>query len=114
MKRTLIPGFPALASPGAAHWGVGRAVGGGGEARGGRSLLGDLHGMCMSAGVFFDTVGGQYQQALGMHEFGLVCALALEGHESLFVAKTRENMAIIYDQQCHYDQASMVATATRS
>ncbi len=57
------PGFPALASPGAAHRGVGWAAGGGGEARGGRSLLGDVQGMCMSAGTFFQTVGGQHQQA---------------------------------------------------
>jgi hypothetical protein len=54
-------------------------VGGGGEARGGRSLLGDVHGMCMSAGTFFQTVGGQYSQTLGMHEIALVCVLALEG-----------------------------------
>ena len=101
----LIPGLPALASPGAAHRGVGRAVGGGGEARGGRSLLGDVHGMCMSAGTFFQTVGGQYSQALGMHEIALVCVLALEGHDSLDVAMTRDNMAIIYDQQGHCDQA---------
>ena len=33
--------FPALASPGAAHW-VSVGPGGGGEARGGRSLLGDV------------------------------------------------------------------------
>ncbi len=33
-------------------------MGGGGEARGERSLLGDVHGMCMSAGTFFQTVGG--------------------------------------------------------
>ena len=71
-------------SPGAAHrgLGVGRAAGCGGEARDGRSLLGDLRGMCMSAGNFFATVGGQYQQALSMFEFTLVCALALEGHDS--------------------------------
>jgi hypothetical protein len=29
----------------------------------------------MSAGHFFQKVGGQYQQALGMYEFALVCAL---------------------------------------
>jgi len=43
----LIPGlsssqFPALALPSAAHWGVVRGVGGGGETRGGQSLLGDV------------------------------------------------------------------------
>jgi hypothetical protein len=31
-----LPEFPTLASPGAANWGVGRALGVGGEARGGR------------------------------------------------------------------------------
>ena len=82
----LIPGLPALASPGAAH--RGRAAGGGGEARGGRSLLGDVQEMCMSAGTFCETVAGQYQQALGMYEFTLVCALALEGHDSPSVAET--------------------------
>ena len=62
--------------------------GGGGEARGGRSLLGDVHGMCFSAGTFFQTVGGQYSQALGMHEIALVCVLALKGHDSPDVAKS--------------------------
>ena len=31
--------------------------------------------------------------------------LQVGGQDSLRVAKTRENMAIIYDQQGHYDQA---------
>ena len=101
----LIPGLPALASPGAAHRGVGRAVGGGGEARGGRSLLGDVHGMCMSAGTFFQTVGGQYSQALGMHEIALVCVLALEGHDSPDVAASYNNIAIIYKNQGKYEEA---------
>jgi hypothetical protein len=69
----IIPGFPALAAPCAAHRGVGRATGGGGEARGGRSLLGDVLEMCLSAGTFFHTVGAQYQKALDMYEFTLVC-----------------------------------------
>jgi hypothetical protein len=90
----LIPGFPALASPGAAHRGVGRAAGGGGEARGGRSLLSDLQGMCMSAGTFFKTVGGHNQQALAMYQFAIVCALALEGHDSLDVADAEVLLAI--------------------
>ena len=101
----LIPGLPALASPGAAHRGVGRAVGGGGEARGGRSLLGDVLGMCMSAGTFFETVGGQYSQALGMHEIALVCVLALEGHDSLDVAKSYNNIGYVYDSQGKYEEA---------
>jgi hypothetical protein len=45
----LIPGSPALAA-GAAHRRVRRAAGGGGEAHGKRSLLGDVREMCMSAG----------------------------------------------------------------
>ena len=106
----LIPGLPALASPGAAHRGVGRAVGGGGEARGGRSLLGDVHGMCMSAGTFFQTVGGQYSQALGMHEIALVCVLALEGHDSPDVAASYNNIAIIYKNQGKYEEALEVCT----
>ena len=48
-----------LASPGAAHRGVGRAAGGGGDARGGRSLLDDVLGVCMWAGRFFEIVGEQ-------------------------------------------------------
>jgi hypothetical protein len=61
----LVPGSPALAALGAAHWGVGRAAGGAGEARGGlvvqvRRLLGDMQmpllldvfRMCSSAGQF--------------------------------------------------------------
>jgi len=75
----------------AAHRGVGRVAGGGGEARGGWSLLGDVRRICMSAGVFFQTVGGQYQQALGMYEFTLVCALALEGRDSPSVAACHVN-----------------------
>ena len=101
----LIPGLPALASPGAAHRGVGRAVGGGGEARGGRSLLGDVHGMCMSAGTFFQTVGGQYSQALGMHEIALVCVLALEGHDSPDVANSYLEIGNVYDSLCQHERA---------
>jgi len=101
----LIPGLPALASPGAAHRGVGRAVGGGGEARGGRSLLGDVHGMCMSAGTFFQTVGGQYSQALGMHEIALVCVLALEGHDSPDVAASFISIGVVYAQKGDLEDA---------
>jgi tetratricopeptide (TPR) repeat protein len=100
----LIPGLPALASPGAAHR-VGRAAGGGGEARDGRSLLGDVQGMCLSAGVFFHTMGEQDQQALGMFEFTLVCAVALEGHDSLDVATSLMNIANTYQAQGKYEEA---------
>jgi tetratricopeptide (TPR) repeat protein len=101
----LIPGFPALALPGAAHWGVGRAAGGGGEARGGTSLLGDVRGMCRSAGIFFHTVVGQYQQALGMHEFDLVCAVALEGHDSVNVATSLMNVGNVLEAMGKYEEA---------
>ena len=80
-------------------------MGGGGEARGGWSLLGDVHGMCMSAGTFFQTVGGQYSQALGMHEIALVCVLALEGHDSLDVAKSYTCIGVVYDSQGKYEEA---------
>jgi hypothetical protein len=58
---------PALASPGAAHWGVGRAAGGGGEARGKTSLLSDVRGMCSSAGNFWNVaviyeIQGKYEE----------------------------------------------------
>jgi tetratricopeptide (TPR) repeat protein len=99
-----IPGLAALESPGAAHRGVGQAVGGG-EARGGRSLLGVVHGMCMSAGTFFQTVGGQYQQALGMHEFALVCALALEGHDSPDVASSRNGIGNVLGRMEKHEEA---------
>ena len=94
----LIPGFPALASPGAAHRGVGRGAGGGGEAHAERSLLDDVREMCMSAGVFFQTVavGGQAQQALSMFEFTLVCSVALEGHDSPNVATSFNNIGAVY------------------
>jgi hypothetical protein len=45
--------------------------------------------MCTSAGLFFKTVGGQYRHALGMYQVILVCAVALEGHDSLYVTNTR-------------------------
>jgi tetratricopeptide (TPR) repeat protein len=101
----LIPGFPALASPGAAHRGVGRGAGGLGEAQGGRSLLVDVRGMCRSAGVFFQEVGGQYQQALGMYEFTLVCAVALEGHDSSLVAGSWNNIGEVLRHIGKYDEA---------
>ncbi len=74
----------------ATAWGLIPAVVGG-EARGGRRLLEDVRVNCMTAGLFFKTVGGQYQQALGMYEFSLVCAVALEGHDSTLVAKSLLN-----------------------
>jgi hypothetical protein len=104
------PAHPGSDVAGAAHWGVGRAAVGGGEARGGPSLLGDVRRMCMSAWNFFQAMGGQYQQALGMYEFTLVCALALEGHDSLIVADTRENMSMIYIEQGKHEQALEVSS----
>ena len=97
--------IPALASPGAAHRGVGRGAGGAGEARGGRSLLGDVQGMCSSAGDFFQTVGGQYQQALGMYEFALVCALALALHDSPDEAKSRTRFGLILADMGEHEEA---------
>ena len=68
------------------------AAGGGGEARGGRSLLDDVRGMCMSAGLFFQNVRGLYQQAFQVYQFALVCAVALEGHDSTSVADSCDNI----------------------
>ena len=59
----------------------------------------------MSAGTFFQTVGGQYSQALGMHEIALVCVLALEGHDSLDVAKSYNNIGNVYNRQGKYEEA---------
>ena len=50
----------------------------------------------MSAGTFFQTVGGQYSQTLGMHEIDLVCVLALEGHDSPDVADSFNNIGLVY------------------
>ena len=88
-ERCLIPGLSALASPGAAHRGVGRGAGGGGESLGGPSFLDDVGDMCMSAGTFFTTVGGPYEQSLDMYDFTLVCAVTLQGHDSLVVVRLR-------------------------
>jgi tetratricopeptide (TPR) repeat protein len=105
----LIPGFPALASPGAAHRGVGRAAVGEGETRGETRLLGDVRGMCRSAGNFFLNVGGQYQQALGMYEFTLVCAMALEGHDdpdhTSSVAASYNGLGLVYGSLGKYEEA---------
>ena len=68
-------------------------------------MLGDVHGMCRSAGTFFQTVGGQYSQALGMHEIALVCVLALEGHDSLDVAKSYGNIGNVYNRRGKYEEA---------
>jgi hypothetical protein len=65
-------------------------------------LLGDVRGMCSSAGLFFATVGREYQQALHMHEITLVCVLALEGHDSLDLAASC-NVANIYYAQDKYE-----------
>ena len=91
----LIPGLPALAA-GAAHRRVRRAAGGGGEAHGKRSLLGDVREMCMAAGIFFLEVAGQHQLAFGMYEFTLVCAVALAGHDSPDVAKIPTSASVIF------------------
>ena len=68
-------------------------------------MLGDVHGMCMSAGTFFQTVGGQYSQALGMHEIALVCVLALEGHDSPDVATSFINIGAVYLAKGHLENA---------
>ena len=59
----------------------------------------------MSAGTFFRTVGGQYSQALGMHEIALVCVLALEGHDSPGVAASYNNIGVVYRSQGQYERA---------
>jgi tetratricopeptide (TPR) repeat protein len=91
----LIPGFRLWRHQGA---------GGGGEARGGRRLLRDMQGMCMSAGLFLQTVG-QFQQAWGMYEFTLVCTLALEDHDSPNVAASYDNMGAVLEKTGKYEEA---------
>ena len=93
------------AAANSAAWGLIPVPGGGGEARGGRSLLGDVRVMCMSAGNIFQNMGGQYQQALGMYEFTLACTMALEGHDSIEVAMTYNNVAVLYEAQGKYEEA---------
>jgi len=80
----------------------------------------------MSAGVCFQTVGGQHQQSLGMYEFTLVCAVALEGDDSLSAADSYTNMVKVLMETGKYmlrrlkctrnhsksRPASIVATAT--
>ena len=61
----------------AAKGGVGQAAGGGGA---GRCRV-IFYCMCFSAGLFFNTVGGAYWQALGLLKLALDCALALCGPE---------------------------------
>ena len=73
-------------------------------------MLGDVRGMCMSAGTFFLTVGGQYSQALGMNEIALVCVLALEGHDSPDVAISYNNIGAVYRKQGKYEEALEVYT----
>ena len=87
----------------AAAWGL--ILVAGGEARGGRSLLVDVREMCMAAGIFFQTVVFEYQQALGMFEVTLACSLALEGHDSLNVAKSYGNIGNVYMQQGDSEKA---------
>ena len=65
----------------AVEGGVGQAAGGGGAGRCRAMLLEKVHSMCFSAGLFFNTVGGAYWQALGLLKLALDCALALCGPE---------------------------------
>jgi tetratricopeptide (TPR) repeat protein len=52
------------------------------------------------------TEQGKYEEALEMYTKSLDIKTRIYGGDNhLDVAKTRENMAIIYDQQGHYDQA---------
>jgi tetratricopeptide (TPR) repeat protein len=64
----------------------------------------------MSAGTFFQTVGAQYSQALGMHEIALVCVLALEGHDSPDLAASYNNIGNVYDSQGQYEEALELQT----
>ena len=99
-------------------WEVGRGAGGRGEARSETSLLNDVLYMCMSAGRFFQQSSsvGLYQQAFGMFEFALVCAVALEGHDSgspkysLLVAGSFYNMAVIYSDCGNHEAALELLT----
>ena len=45
-----------------------------------------------------------------MYEFTLVCAVALEGHDSLRVADSFNNMANIYETQGKYEEAFKLHT----
>jgi len=75
------------------------------RAAGGVSLLGDVQEMCGSVGTFFATVGGQYQQALDMFEFTLLCTVALEGHDSLDVAASYTGRGNVHELQGKYEEA---------
>jgi len=68
-------------------------------------LLDDVREMCMLAGLFFQTVSGQYQQALDMFDFTLICAVALEGHDSLVVAASNVNISIVLDNMGKLEEA---------
>ena len=65
----------------------------------------DVIDMCDQAGGFFAGVGGQYGQALGLYKVALDCALALHGSQHLDVAKTHNNMGIVYEAQGKYEEA---------
>jgi hypothetical protein len=54
---------------------------------------------------FFQTMGGQYHQALVRYGFTLVCAFALEGHDSLEVAASFNNLVGVYDNLVQYERA---------
>ena len=75
-----------------------------GARRDGVSLLGDVQEMCGSVGTFFATVGGQYQQALDMFEFTLLCTVALEGHDSLDVAASYTGRGNVHELQGKYEE----------
>jgi tetratricopeptide (TPR) repeat protein len=61
-------------------------------------------------GLSFRRWADKYSQALGMHEIALVCVLALEGHNSPDVAKSYNNIALIYDSQGNYEEALEIYT----
>jgi tetratricopeptide (TPR) repeat protein len=61
--------------------------------------------MCMLAGFFFRTVSAQYQQALDIFDFTLICAVALEGHDSLVVAASNVNISIVLDDMVKPEEA---------
>ena len=55
--------------------------------------------------AFFQTVVRQYHQALVIYKFTLVCAFAIEGHDSLEVAALFNNLTGVYDRPGQYERA---------
>ena len=80
-------GFPALAAPG---WHIGESVRPRvAEARrGAGGVCSETCGKCARRRGFLQDSGRTISQALGVYEVTLVCAVALEGHDSLDVTKT--------------------------